>query len=248
MAHERRTPLASFQAGLKELRDGYAHPSAGCLGCLHDQALRLGRIMDYLGELAEAESARLFLHLAEVDVTAVAEREAGLRTAGPTVRVVPHPAPLPVRADADRLHQALGDLLRNTARHCRAGDTVTVTTSGTPVEALVEAADTGPGIPSDELPRVFERLWRGARARAAGGSGIDLAVVKKLITAHGGAVCVDSGPDGGTRMTLRMPRTAVPQGSRPATSGELPGGQIPRGVFDAALRAAVPSPERYPRG
>ncbi|MGQ4383521.1 sensor histidine kinase [Streptomyces sp. SAS_270] len=216
VAHELRTPLASLRAGLEELHDGYADPSAGRLASLHDQALRLGRIVDDLGELAEAESARLSLHLAEVDLTAladaaVAEREAELRSAGLTVRAVPGPAPLPVRADADRLHQALGNLLSNTARHCRPGDTVTVTTSATPTEALVEVADTGPGIPADELPHVFDRLWRGDRARAGGGSGIGLAVVKELVTAHGGTVTAACGPGGGTRMTLRLPRAASPE-------------------------------------
>ncbi|WP_327347474.1 HAMP domain-containing sensor histidine kinase [Streptomyces europaeiscabiei] len=217
VAHELRTPLASLQAGLEELRDGYADPSAGRLASLHDQALRLGRIVGDLGELAEAESARLSLHLAEVDLTAlavaaVAEREAELRTAGLTVRTAPGPAALLVHADADRLHQALGNLLSNAARHCRPGDTVTVTTSATPFEALVEVADTGPGIPAEELPHVFDRLWRGARARSAGGSGIGLAVVKELVTAHGGTVTAGSGPGGGTRMTLRLPR-AAPHGS-----------------------------------
>lgn len=215
VAHELRTPLASLQAGLEELRDGYTDPSPGRLASLHDQALRLGRIVDDLGELAEAESARLSLHLAEVDLTAlagaaVAERKAELRTAGLTVRTVPGPAPLPVRADADRLHQALGNLLSNTARHCHPGDTVTVTTSATPTEAVVEVADTGPGIPADELPHIFDRLWRGTRARAGGGSGIGLAVVKELVTAHGGTVTAESGRGGGTRITLRLPR-ATPQ-------------------------------------
>lgn len=218
VAHELRTPLASLQAGLEELRDGYADPSAQRLASLHDQALRLGRVVGDLGELAEAEAARLSLRLTEVDVTALAgaaaaEREAELRTAGMTVHIAPGPAPLLVRADADRLHQALGNLLSNAARHCRPGDTVTVTTSATPFEALVEVADTGPGIPADELAHVFDRLWRGARARSAGGSGIGLAVVKELVTAHGGTVTADSGPGGGTRMTLRLPRSA-PHGSR----------------------------------
>ncbi|MFJ9633955.1 ATP-binding protein [Streptomyces sp. NPDC101175] len=218
VAHELRTPLASLQAGLEELRDGYADASTERLASLHDQALRLGRIIGDLGELADAESARLSLHLTQVDLTAltvaaVAEREAELRTAGLTVGTIPGPTPLLVRADADRLHQALGNLLSNTARHCRPGDTVTVTVSATPVEALVEVADTGPGIPTAELPHVFDRLWRGTRARAGGGSGIGLAVVRELVTAHGGTVTADSGPGGGTLMTLRLPR-AEPRGSR----------------------------------
>ncbi|WP_405653453.1 HAMP domain-containing protein [Streptomyces sp. NBC_00019] len=152
VAHELRTPLASLQARLEELRDGYADPSARRLASLHDQTLRLSRIIGDLGELAEAESARLSLHLAEVDLTALAgaavtEREAELRTARLTVRTLPGPAPLLVHADADRLHQALGNLLSNAARHCRPGDTVTVSTSATPAEALVEVTDTRSGHP-----------------------------------------------------------------------------------------------------
>ncbi|MDH6612685.1 two-component system sensor histidine kinase BaeS [Streptomyces sp. SAI-208] len=239
VAHELRTPLASLQAGLEELRDGYADPSAERLAALHDQALRLGRIVGDLGELADAESARLSLRLAEVDLTALAraavtEREAELRGAGLTVHAVCGPAPLRIRADADRLHQALGNLLSNTARHCRPGDTVTVTTSATPTEALVEVADTGPGITADELPHVFDRLWRGAHARAGSGSGIGLAVVKELVTAHGGTVTADSGPGGGTRMTLHLPRAVTDEqllvsgpGAKPRIA---PRANTPRGI------------------
>ncbi|MCX5249483.1 ATP-binding protein [Streptomyces sp. NBC_00201] len=133
--------------------------------------------------------------------------------------------------------------MSNAARHYRPGDTVTVTTSTTPFEALVEVADNGPGIPAEELPHVFDRLWRGARARAGGGSGIGLAVVKELVTAHGGTVTADSGPSGGTRLTLRLPRAApMDHGSfpAPASSRDLPPGQIPLGVpayfvYDAIL-------------
>ncbi|MFD1661078.1 sensor histidine kinase [Streptomyces caeni] len=212
VAHELRTPLAALQAGLEELRDGYAQASPERLAALHDQALRLGRIVGDLGELADAESARLSLHPAEVDLvalvrSALAGREAELRTAGLTVHSRLGTAPVPVPADADRLHQALGNLLSNAARHCRPGDSVTVTVSATPAEARIEVADTGPGIPADELPYVFDRLWRGTRARATGGSGIGLAVVKELVTAHGGSVTAEPSPGGGTRMTVRLPRT-----------------------------------------
>lgn len=240
IAHELRTPLAALQAGLEELRDGYADPAPNRLAALHDQSLRLGRVVGDLGELAEAESVRLSLHLAEVDLTAlvraaVADREADLRTAGLTVRTRTGPAPLPVRADADRLHQALGNLLSNAARHCRPGDTVTVTTSTTAAaEALVEVADTGPGIPADELPHVFDRLWRGARARSTGGSGIGLAVVKELVTAHGGTVTADSAPGGGALMALRLPmadarRSGAARGSR-ATPEVAPQANTPWGI------------------
>ncbi|WP_230396270.1 sensor histidine kinase [Streptomyces blattellae] len=236
VAHELRTPLAALQAGLEELRDGYVAPSPDRLAALHDQTLRLGRIVGDLGELAEAESARFSLRLAEVDLialvrAALAGREAELRTAGLSVHTRLDVGPLPVRADADRLHQALGNLLSNTARHCRPGGTVTVTAFATPAQALVEVADTGPGIPADELPHVFDRLWQGTGARATGGSGIGLAVVKELVTAHGGTVAAGPGPHGGTRMTISLPRAASP-GSPPAAGS--------RPEPDVASRANTP--------
>lgn len=72
-------------------------------------------------------------------------------------------------------------------------------------EALLTVADTGPGIPAEELPHAFERLWRGRDARHIAGSGIGLAVVRELITAHGGAVALESPPGGGLTVTIRLP-------------------------------------------
>ena len=70
---------------------------------------------------------------------------------------------------------------------------------------MLDIADTGPGIPADELPHVFDRLWRGQHARDVAGSGIGLAVVRELVTAHGGTVTAASPANGGTTITLRLP-------------------------------------------
>jgi two-component system sensor histidine kinase BaeS len=213
VAHELRTPLAALQAGLEELRDGYTKPDVEQLAALHDQTLRLGRIVGDLAELAEAESGALSLHPAAVDVNtliedAVANREPQLRAAGLTVRTHLHPGPLTVLGDGDRLHQALGNLLSNAARYCRPGDTVTISTAQEADRVRIELADTGPGIAPEELPRIFERFWRGSASRAVGGTGIGLAVVKELILAHGGTVTAESPPEQGTRFILRLPQEA----------------------------------------
>jgi two-component system sensor histidine kinase BaeS len=220
VAHELRTPLAALQAGLEELRDGYTTPSPARLAALHDQTLRLGRVVGDLAELSEAEAARLSLNTVPLDLAhlvrhAVTDREAELRAAGLTLRTRITAEPLPVHADADRIHQALGNLLSNSARYCRPGDTVTVTASAEGDVVLVEVADDGPGIPADELPHVFDRLWRGSAARnRSSGSGIGLAVVKELITAHGGSTTAFSEPTGGTRIVIRLPRDRAARTSR----------------------------------
>lgn len=211
VAHELRTPLATLQAGLEELRDGFVQPDAQRLTSLHDQALRLGRVVDDLAALSAAESAALSLRPVEVDLAtvagqALAAHTSQLRAAGMRVHSELDPGLL-VRADPDRLQQALGNLLDNAARYGRPDDQVTVRVhAGAGDDAVVEVADTGPGIPADELAHVFDRLWRGRSGRAVPGSGIGLAVVRELVTAHGGTVTAGSEPAGGATFTVRLPR------------------------------------------
>jgi two-component system, OmpR family, sensor histidine kinase BaeS len=209
VAHELRTPLAALQAGLEELRDGLRAPDAERLATLHDQALRLGRIVEDLAALSAAESAALSLHRADADLaaiirTAIAGYRPQLDAAGLHLDVGLATV-LPIHADADRLHQAVTNLLANTARYCRPGDRVGVRGYPQDGHAVLEVADTGPGIPAVELPHVFQRLWRGQHARAVAGSGIGLAVVRELITAHGGTVTAASPGGAGTTITIRLP-------------------------------------------
>ena len=207
VAHELRTPLAALQAGLEELRDGLVEPSAGGLAGLHDQSLRLGRVVSDLAELSAVESISVPVQRTEVDLAQVADdelavHESQLRAAGLTVgsRL---DGPVLVRADSDRLHQAVGNLLANAARYCRPGDEVTVVVRTDAGQAVLDVADSG--IPEDELPHVFDRLWRGRVARQVAGSGIGLAVAREIVVAHAGTIGAVS-PDGaGTTITIRLP-------------------------------------------
>lgn len=210
VAHELRTPLAALQAGLEELRDGLVPATPEALAALHDQSLRLGRVVADLAELSAVETAGPSLDLAPVDLAqivrdAVSLREPQLRAAGLNVVVNPG-GPAYVRADADRLHQAVGNLLANAARYCRPGDSVTLTVTVTDRQAMLRVADTGPGIPPGELPHIFDRLWRGRAAKQIAGSGIGLALVREIVTGHGGTIGADSSPGEGTTITIRLPR------------------------------------------
>jgi two-component system sensor histidine kinase BaeS len=208
VAHELRTPLAALQAGLEELRDGLRPPDNERLGMLHDQTLRLGRVVQDLADLSAAESAALSLHPTDTDLAAIARdtlaaQQPQLDAAGVHVKA-DLAVPVPIRADPDRLHQAIANLLTNAARYCRPGDQVDVRASN---DAATARLDTGPGILANELPHIFDRLWRGQHARAIAGSGIGLAVVRELVTAHG--VTATSPAGGGTTITIRLPRTEV---------------------------------------
>jgi two-component system sensor histidine kinase BaeS len=213
VAHELRTPLAALQAGLEELRDGFVPPTPERLAALHDQALRLGRVVADLAELSAVETAGPTFREGLVDLARVAHDELSLhepqlRAAGLRVSAVVA-GPVLVRADSDRLHQAVGNLLANAARYCRPGDTVTTTLSTERDLAVLEVSDTGPGIPAEELPFIFDRLWRGRAARQIPGSGIGLALVREIVTSHGGTVEAASAPGDGTRITIRLPAIAA---------------------------------------
>jgi signal transduction histidine kinase len=120
----------------------------------------------------------------------------------------------PVAADPDKLRQVLANLLENAVRH--GGGTVTIearaeddrsrpnslhTAEGVSSVA-VAVSDEGPGIPEDQLNRVFTRFWRGSRR---GGTGLGLSIVKGLVEAHGGSVAVDRAPAGGARFRFTLP-------------------------------------------
>lgn len=208
VAHELRTPLAALQAGLEELRDGLVAPSPESFARLHDQSLRLGRTLADLAELSAVETSGMSLSMAKVNLSAIARdelalREPQLRAAGLTIR-----SDLAgyawIRGDSDRLHQAIGNLLANAASYCRPGDTVTISTQATAGGIKLSVADTGPGIPEDELPHVFDRLWRGRGATGVSGSGIGLAVVREVAIRHGGEVRARSSTDG-TEIVVTLP-------------------------------------------
>jgi two-component system sensor histidine kinase BaeS len=213
IAHELRTPLAGLQAGLEELRDGLQSPNTARLAALHDQSLRLGRIVQDLADLSAAESAALSLHpvdtdLAGIAATALAGQRPRLDAAGLTV-TTDLDRRVPVRGDPDRLHQAVDNLLANAARYCRSGDRVHLRVCVEDGQAVLQVADTGPGIAPDELSHAFERLWRGRDTAGTAGSGIGLAVVRELVTAHGGAVGIDSQASGGVTVTIVLPLAVV---------------------------------------
>jgi two-component system sensor histidine kinase BaeS len=209
VAHELRTPLAALQAGLEELRDGLVEPSPEGLAGLHDQSLRLGRVVSDLAELSAVEASDVPVQRAEVDLTQLARdelavRDSQLRASGLVVGSRLDGSVM-VLADSDRLHQAVGNLLANAARYCRTGDEVEVVVRAQGGQAVLEVVDSGPGIATDELPHVFDRLWRGRAAKQVAGSGIGLAVAREIVTAHGGTIEAASPQGSGTTITIRLP-------------------------------------------
>jgi signal transduction histidine kinase len=225
VGHELRTPIASIRAHVESialaLDDQATLPPEALrsyLGIVQREAERLGTLVDELLALARSETDRLQLTIAPVDAAAVidevyqalaplARRERQVTL----VRDVPPSAP-PLLADRQRLVQVLLNLLRNAITYTPAGGIVSVSLQQADPDHLVLAvADTGSGIAPADLERIFERFYRtdASRARASGGFGLGLAIVRELVEAMGGAITVESRLGEGSCFAVRLPIAAA---------------------------------------
>jgi two-component system sensor histidine kinase BaeS len=213
LAHELRTPVTILQGSCEELVDGLAEPTPARLASLHEEVLRLGRLVEDLGALAAADAAGLRMERRRVDLGVVVADVAGsLRPRFDAAGVALHVdvAPVTVEGDPDRLHQVVANLLGNAAKFTPTGGSVRVRLTGSGGLARLTVADTGPGIAPDERERVFDRFWRGRTGRGVAGSGIGLAVVAELVRAHHGRVEVTEAAGGGAEFVVALPAAATP--------------------------------------
>jgi two-component system OmpR family sensor kinase len=234
-SHELRTPLAAIR-GYAELARRHPGPIpedvAHALRRVESESARMSELVDELLLLARLDAGRP-LESEPVDMTRlVIDVTSDARVAAGDHRwqlELPE-EPVVVRGDDLRLHQVLANLLSNAARHTPAGTVVTVAldraapTAGSsrPGMAVLSVTDNGPGIPPELQPDVFERFVRGdtSRSRAAGSSGLGLAIVHAVTVAHGGAASMTSEP-GETRFTIELPvfdEPAPPPAGHPTES------------------------------
>ena len=221
VAHELRTPLATIEGYLEALADGVVLPGEKAWAVMQTESRRLRRLVDDLQKVSKAEERQLDLRLSRVSPAAlvdtalaaalpayaekgvVLERSAGGKTPD-------------VRADPDRIGEVLANLLDNALRHTPPGGRVTVAADRSDHGLALTVTDTGEGIASEHLERVFERFYRAdpARARAQGGSGIGLTIARAIVEAHGGRLHAESGGPGcGSRFVVSLPaadRTLAP--------------------------------------
>ena len=211
IAHELRTPIAVLQAGTEAMLDGVTELTAGQVGSLHDEILRLSRMVDDLQRLASAEAAAVQLTLVPADLAASAAAVADSLTevfdrAG--IVLVRRLTGVHVRCDRDRMRDVITNLLTNAAKFTPPGGTVVMETRPSGRMALLRVSDTGIGIPPDELAHVSERFFRGQNSAEVTGSGIGLAIVDELVRGHHGTMAIASEPGTGTQVTITLPRTA----------------------------------------
>jgi two-component system phosphate regulon sensor histidine kinase PhoR len=176
-------------------------------------AQRMSNLIDDLLTLSRIESGTATLELGSVDVLRVVESliaDFGRRFQEASIEVKVHAGQIPpCRADRGALEQILSNLLSNAARYSNPGSRVDVFLDQHEGHVEIRVADTGIGIPTDDLERIFERFYRVdvARSRALGSTGLGLSIVKHLVRAMGGEIQVESELGKGTRFSFSL-RTA----------------------------------------
>ena len=207
IAHELRTPLSVIQGRLEGLVDGvYPRDEARMAELLEDTRM-LARLVDDLRTLANAEAGNLPLRKEPTDLSvllhdSVASFAAEAREAQIDLHVEEaNELPL-VEIDPLRIREVLTNLIANAVRHTSAGGRILVTAEATAGRVEVAVVDTGSGIPPEELPRIFDRFYKGASSR---GSGLGLTIARNLVLAHGGDITADSEPGRGTRIRFSLP-------------------------------------------
>jgi signal transduction histidine kinase len=210
LAHELRTPLMGLLGRIEAAQDGILTDADANLAAMHDETLRLSRLLDDLAALAEAERPGMLLTLQEVDLAEVADAQvsavAGVY-AERGVDLVGDLQPAPVAGDRARLDQVVANLLSNALRYTDPGGRVNVVVRENAGYGTLEVRDTGIGISAEDLPNVFSRFWRGekSRSRATGGAGIGLSIVQELVRAHGGRIEVHSEVGEGSVFRVSVP-------------------------------------------
>ncbi len=218
IAHELRTPLSIIEGNLEAMLDGVREPTPDLLATLHTQSALLSQLITDLRDLSLADARQLSLQRRPVDLAVlcresvdamglwIEERQvtAQVRAEGDTTAAV----------DPHRLRQVVQNLLHNAVRFTPAGGRVVVTVTEVPHDldrwVMLEVDDDGPGIPAEDLSRVFEPFYRvdPSRSRASGGTGMGLAVVKLLVQVHGGSVRAENRPAGGSRFVVQLPASS----------------------------------------
>jgi two-component system, OmpR family, sensor kinase len=237
--HELKNPLTAIRAALANIEHAGATAADGtfageALASVSSQANRITQLLSDLRKLADLETREIemeavdlpdLLHEVEEAVGAIPEaRERAIRM---NVPLAPWPLPL-IDGDRDLLFIALQNLVSNAVKFSASSDTVEVRASEDGSWLLLEVADTGAGIPDDEIEEVWQELARGRAARSLPGTGIGLALVRVVVTRHGGQVAIRSREGQGTVVTIRLP--------------------LPDGSTKAAPAVANPRPHRDPLG
>lgn len=220
VSHELRTPLAMMQGYGEALLDEFGEDPeqrAELTGIILEETHRMKRLVNDLLDLAQLESGQFELHTTDLDVGGLVKR------VGRKFHTLAHEQGIRLQVDfneeesfvidgdSDRLEQVFTNLMDNAMRHTPSGETVTLAVGKEGGFVRVSVADTGEGIPEEDLPFIFERFYKvdKARTRSKGGTGLGLSIAKNIILKHSGDIIVSSTVGIGTTFTVFLPLKSV---------------------------------------
>jgi signal transduction histidine kinase len=212
VAHDLRTPMTRWR-GLAEMALQANQDEGGCREVLADcleESERIFTMLTTLMDISEAETGAMPLALEPVNLSELLARVEELYRYVAEEKQIAltslYPPDLAVTIDQSRIQQALANLLDNAIKYTLPGGTVHLEAYREPPYVAVTFQDNGVGIPPEEIPRIWDRLYRGDKSRSARGLGLGLSLVKAVVEAHGGRVEAVSRPGAGSRFTIYLPQ------------------------------------------
>jgi signal transduction histidine kinase len=211
VAHDLRTPMMRLRSIAETALQGDREPDAqreALADCL-EESDRLVAMLNTLMDISEAETGTMKLVRERLDVAQLfqetVELYADLAEEKHQTLTASSTPGLSLDADHNRLRQVMANLVDNAVKYTPAGGTIALDGRAEDDNVVIEARDTGIGIPAEDLPRVWERLYRGDASRSERGLGLGLSLVRAIVQAHGGRVAVRSDPGKGSTFTLVLP-------------------------------------------
>lgn len=217
VAHELRTPLSILRGNLESMQEGVLEPSQEVFSSLHDETVRISKLVNDLQELALAEARELKIYpkrniLGDIIDSALQSIKLEAQSRKINISVEVPATNIWVNVDTHRMEQVLYNLLTNALRYTQDGGRIGIIAQIIDNWAEVTVQDSGIGIADEDLPYIFNRFYRAdkSRNRGSGGVGLGLAITKGLIEAHGGKVWVESELGRGTKFVFTLPLAAIP--------------------------------------
>ncbi|MEI7025428.1 sensor histidine kinase [Paenibacillus sp. y28] len=210
--HELRTPLTSMQSQLEAMLDGIYEVNVEWLEQIYEELIRLTRLMLDMERLSEAEAARFTMNMKRCNMVDLAESvyrnfSSMAKQKGIRLQFVNPYVPCYAQADRDKLIQVVSNIVSNAIKYTHEGGSVVLAVEWTEEETLISCRDNGIGIGAEDLPYVFNRLYRAdkSRSRFSGGVGIGLSISKALAEAHDGRIEVNSELGKGSEFRVYIP-------------------------------------------
>jgi signal transduction histidine kinase len=213
VAHELRTPLAVILGHVDAVEDGVLPEPAGAMRIIREETERLSRLVEDLRTLTRADAGELALLRQPIELDDLVQHVVSAylpqaRAKQIELQAEDASASAAVEVDRDRMVQVISNLLSNALFHTPTGGKVVVRCEPIPSGARISIHDSGPGIPPEDLARIFDRFYRTdkSRRREDGGSGLGLAIARSIVEAHGGRIWAESPPGEGATISIDLPR------------------------------------------